>query len=585
MAWVLAGDGLRVVSDTEDVSIPTTSTSTLLVERRPGYALVRHLRMYHFEGVLGRAPAGTYTADMEGVPVQVEGCDPSLSAWTEDTTGTVESYLSYVEDYDHFAGDDVTELGVVSIDSTREDVAFQTQVPTRKQNMEWEVVVLDPTGAETIETLTLEVVYKDPCVVELPNGDGWLMVLSRYRMDPDRASSMSPGLSLGDIVAWWSDTPDFRGEAVVGPFLLVDSLNAWPSTAEIPLRLWLGTATAAVVEEGGTRWLMVYYTVEPNALGDADPYLDVIGGAAYAELLADFTPGVAAKAINYNALMLRIRAEYVRGEPTLTREDSVSHLSLSYFPEDYYGFSDIDGELLGAIRVWLFEASPGYPRRVRAFTSVYSDDDEGGGGAPQWVDPAAAVCDDHLSLYLAALLSPDEKEAERSGAIVIYSAAESDTGMGSGHGLWRVRAVRDGLLLHDADTDSLTIATFGKDFLAAPLEEDEDGYLHSPDQIAEGEAGVGWKDPDPVQLVTGDWAVYGQDNSSADAPLSLFLGDSDDGCSTAADLYSTLRLPRLASFKPTSPDRPVVVLGHTPSGRLSSFRRTRRTARPFGPMR
>lgn len=112
----------------------------------------------------------------------------------------------------------------------------------------------------------LTVNYKDPSVIALPSEaeggpGGWLMVMARYLSEYGGSTQDD---SFAQIVAWWSDTSDFRGESTVGPFLLVDGAHAWEE-GEFA-RLWLGTPGVVVSAREGSQGfdLYVYYSADES---------------------------------------------------------------------------------------------------------------------------------------------------------------------------------------------------------------------------------------------------------------------------------------------------------------------------------
>jgi hypothetical protein len=122
------------------------------------------------------------------------------------------------------------------------------------------------------------VIYKDPHVVHLPNGQGWLLITSRVRWPDERLgdprfpagpSYLAPGLSVSDVVAFHAPESDPGFEDlgggvghVSGPYLLVSSMDAVPGKTGV--RYHLGVPAGAVWRPallGDV--LLVYYVADP----------------------------------------------------------------------------------------------------------------------------------------------------------------------------------------------------------------------------------------------------------------------------------------------------------------------------------
>lgn len=378
-----------------------------------------------------------------------------------------------------------------------------TAVPSFKANMSWgyEKVVAELGSSEVVASSdTFHVLYKDPSVVELPDGS-WLMLLARVRFyDGDNADHTN---SLGDIVAWWSPDPTFASDQVVGPLLVVDSLCALPLTAYVggtpvsdpygvipgsAVRLWLGVPGGVVDPQ--QEELLVYYVAEKNAEPASRPKMDAYApGATYEVALADadFTQGIYLKRIQLADLQERIAAEL--GNPfTYTAESSAT---------GFGRLAVIPGTLEGRVAIWssAFEAEFGLATHFDAIFKSRA----GGRAVLKLADPQPTWTNtEGLALVFAAVYN------EEGGA------KESDVHAASGHGIWRAAAV-DGS--NGAEFD------IGGDLLG--------GSGGWDDQIVAADGGSQYLDPDPVQLDDGSWVVYvGQnDQGGQSSPLLRFHGD------------------------------------------------------------
>lgn len=536
MSFTSRGAAIRVLSGGTYTDHVTTSTSTVVVHDYSSAIPKTHLRKFMTPQNWGR----TAYAEFE-VPHDTE------SIWTEvglttDADGAASNLRIVYIDGPSVSAASTGALParfVVDVDAVSQ--LFYTSVPRQKSGQSWQYTYVGDasTGyAETTATGTFNVSYKDPHVIELPDGEGWLMILTRGRYldtvgEPSKYTDL-PGEALSDIVGWWSPTADFDGTEVVGPFLLVDSLRAWP---DADIRLWLGTAGATVVRVDGEYMLMLYYVTEASRARDVDPpYIDLEGATAYQAQLdaAGFTSGTACKRILLNRLLACVNIA-TRWAPFIATNES------RWEPDDA-----IEGELLGSIRPWILQrgagsgasSSVGVPlRRVRAFDAVY-----GGGslGPLRPLDPCPVACEDHLVLWVAVLTVDNTSPGD----------AAQPGKLGTGSGMWRMRAVDAGTLLYDQDADDWVVPTYGKDMLLAPVEEDDAGIPRSADQILEAQTSTGsWIDPDVFQLPTGPWVLHtGSQGSSG--PMLCYVGTQADGCVTAGDLLAVATTARPSKPEP-----------------------------------
>lgn len=383
--------------------------------------------------------------------------------------------------------------------------------------------------------------HKDPSIVELPNGGGWLMLLARTRSWETILSDScagaagqlgsSPTNSMGDIVAWWSADPSFDDgvATVLGPFFMVDSIHALPG---LELRFWLGVPTGAIVEEAGADYLYLYYQVEPplEAAGFTAPApLSVLRPDAYDPGLSYRNWSLALAGYAHTGSATRV---YKRG--LAVKRIAVAELIafLSYGSTDEPAWTSSDtapGELLGQVRVWACDtgAIGPYPFVVPFDTAFGASVEDG----PVSADPSAVATSTGLNLYFSTL------EPRRGSGL--------PTDPRHGYGIWRCVAVPDStagtpdLVYEQKDGQGRVYSTisvapkFGVDFVlcVAPL----GGGAYPRDMVAPAPSSGFYLDPDVVQDPSdGSWRVYvGQERES----LTLFLGDPADGTTPWQDAW------------------------------------------------
>ena len=129
------------------------------------------------------------------------------------------------------------------------------------------------------QTAEFDVYYKDPCVVHLPNGKGWLMLLARHRVLAGSPIPQSVDASLADIVAYWAneEDPDFKQtedisedlHAVRGPYWIAINLSTL-GPATNGYRFWLSVPSGCIMKnEEGEDLLAVYFVAEATQYPDA----------------------------------------------------------------------------------------------------------------------------------------------------------------------------------------------------------------------------------------------------------------------------------------------------------------------------
>lgn len=578
MAWSNSGASIQVVdsvstycSALEPQNLPITSTSTILLDVDGSYSLRVYMNLYDDFRSSMRLASTDYERYSPSETV-VKPC-PADSSWTERFP-TSKKHILYL-DSSSLTLPIVVDIGLPS-------QLFETCIPTEVDEAAVTYAVLTQLsdlsasppveGAWEYETRYLFAQYKDPSVVAVPSDyvsskgfTGWIMVVARYLVprtegssfdepaEGDAAMSPIPDTSFAQIVAWWSDTPDFTGKNTIGPFLLVDGANAWEDGEYV--RLWLGTPGVAILpsdSEQGAYDLFVYYSADPTIRGyfgpDYETLTDLVKQSAYSRALsrAGFQPGVGCKRISLKTLMDAVDYEKTNEKS----DDRFRHTDTDVWNPS----SALEGTLLGGVRIWLPEGRRrGLGHSVRSFFADYD------WRYLRFADPAPTLCGtetDSLSLYLAI----NQRDLPY-GTVAMdpYPATLSE--LGSGHGLWRGRAISDGTVLAYSATvlgETHTyriVATFGKDFLCAT----QDSVANiSPDQLMESKnyasynpviADTGtpmptmhiWIDPDPVLLDDGTVRVSGgaavPSGGSALGDYTAYVGDAATACESARALF------------------------------------------------
>jgi hypothetical protein len=480
MTWLSPGAALVTA---ENSGVKTTSTSTV---RLPALNLGRgvktnDLRMFGVDrnqvDELGPAP----TPWLLGAG----------SAWTQVETGDPDKWTQ-----EFLAGNSETR----QFDLTN---IYGTAVPKFKYGQTWsyeQVVVADGVTSVEIISRDFTVSYKDMSIVELPDGS-YLMLLGRYRLEgTDSTDRPQPGSSnsLGDIVAWVSPDLTFAGDQVVGPFLVVDSLDAIPSGT---VRLWLGVPGGVV--DPVRQELLVYYVAESNEVaGDrpAVPFADAYGELkVYTDALASagFERGIFLKRIPLATLQARV-ADELASPTRFTDESQVwSDAPDVRVVPDLFGFgraAALEGTLAGRVQISTGDS-------VNLLGGPTFEEYFDGGGDPAQI-PAVAdpqpvwSSTGRLTLYFAAI-----------GALGFDGNAVSTT---SGHGLWRA---------------SVVPGSAGAAFVVSVQRE----RLRFTDQIATADSDALLLDPDPVELDDGTWLVFAGQQAANSGPLLVYTGWARDG--------------------------------------------------------
>lgn len=371
-----------------------------------------------------------------------------------------------------------------------------------------------------------------PATVYGPHG-GWLLLGARSRVKAKRGldgitlrpetTDLTATNAIADIIGYFvpGTSPDFDSSAV-GPFLVVDSLDALPFSSTQPFRCMCGVPGAAFVEDSsGTTWLMVYYVVEDawkNVIDAASPspatfdqvtsgYVQLAHLAYFGGTFADVGRGIAVKRIAASTFAAQV-ATLLAGtsppssEATWTRTDAMA------------------GTLLGKARFWVAKSGTLWsmvsPWETE-FGSTFTDTSSPGPEVtvlttPVATDPSPALCEGQLVLYHARI----PRRADNDVSQEIFDGT-------NGHGIWRAALLPDGKVLAPFGGPSTSITTdFGRDFVVAPgtgstgLSVDQivvDGISYTAPRDASGESfynSTDWRqhlDPDPFELPSGDWCL------------------------------------------------------------------------------
>ena len=169
-------------------------------------------------------------------------------------------------EYHYIAILDSDTRGAFSIDLSASPAFGTTWIATRRRLDGERLDVIqrwtDPLSTRPTTSTEGDVSYADPSVVAVPDalGGGYLMLLSRHRaFTAPTASASTTGSEkdISDIIAYWSETLDFRDDsgAVQGPLLLVDSLDG---LLDGPFRAWLSVPSAAFVLDPATQPLRLH---------------------------------------------------------------------------------------------------------------------------------------------------------------------------------------------------------------------------------------------------------------------------------------------------------------------------------------
>jgi hypothetical protein len=435
------------------------------------------------------------------------------------------------------------------------ETVYLTVIPTFRQEIElwYSSMTWYADGSSTVDVqqTTFSLFYKDCALVRIPieHGGGWLMLMTRCRKPDwdgeDARSSNSPGSCTSDIVCYHTEEsePTFATSDVIGPFWLVDSLNAIHDDLEaagIRIRAWLSVpgGIVRVDEADGEAWLYVYYTCvasgarpfgtdkESTFYGaeTSETYgLDVgeEGWNAAREAALDYDPqaaalgldafsgGVMVKRIRVSQLMDWIAAGTANTDEATWETDAAAAI--------------VPGELLGQIRVYEEEPDAGGAPVYLAMRDL------------SFADPSPLECEDSVFSVFLAVHSYDE-------AFGMASGEEGTTQ----YGIWKARALpTKGDTVQGRDY----VMTDPDDLVVGARPEDTE-----PLDTARTQTCVYYSDPDTVSTPDGAYRTYttrtqktldetGRTESADLDGLRRFDGDHDDACGVSSSGPPTLDAP------------------------------------------
>lgn len=415
-------------------------------------------------------------------------------------------------------------------------------------------VVVGAGGLESLGPI-IGIVYKDPFVLHVQTGgaaDGWWMFLSRYRTsatDPPSSTSEPPNIpdtgpeyALGDIVAFWSASPQFRSDDVKGPYRIVASTectNVAPAGSGI--RFWCGTSGAVVVTSAmsgdSEDWLYVYYVVQKSSalLGDIDDRGVTIGVVENDNRLDSIMETLAV-----TAGIETVEGVWVRRIP-LADLGSALNDSTSFGEEASWGDLGVptglvaEGNVLGQVRIFSAQDLSDSLASTGAPGEDILQKNPGASVPLFWADPAPIVgqnesLDDVLALFVAGIPSPTIETdllADPSSGVtpddpfgVIADTSSAAADAESYVGAWACVAV-------DASTCRSFGLTYGTAFTVRTKRLDR--------VKPEGHTGAGVPifplDPDPVVGATGTGVqvyVGQQDSYGTSYPLEVYTNDATE---------------------------------------------------------
>ena len=389
-----------------------------------------------------------------------------------------------------------------------------------------------PAPFTVTEPLDFYVVFKDPCVVKVPESlapeGAWLMVVGRFRVlssaasDAEAASNLcNPAQSIGDIVAFVSNNTEFVADAATGrtlrgPYLLVDSLAA--VSLKQRFRLWLSVPGAAFAKDS-TSWdppgdnnpvlknldgpdlfLYVYYVIEKSVDNTGAPPFDYVSIGTWADEY-DRWAGGSFDSDGAGIAVKRFLASDLLGN--LLNSDYLTSLVLTQ--QDAWNKNDaLPGDLLGGVRVWIPDGGLGSGLRyVRSFDDVFAatvPDPMNPGAAPVDVTPKAvdpeAILDEAGALHLLFATFPRR----------MFEGVPELITPDNGWGIWHGVALPSGLSLRVGGGAEVS-TVHGKDIVIRPKTLGGDWR----DLVAPSNAWAAdprrYIDPNIIRDAAGNWVV------------------------------------------------------------------------------
>lgn len=453
MGWTVEGSTVEIHAQGAEGALQATSTSTVALGPADVGGAAARLRLYGVDDQM------------------VTRSLPAARAWGRQVAsnpcgarGPVISYLDALAPF-RFVIDGAMALGA-------------TCVPAGRSGVSWPVKV-----GGSLRTLAMNVSYKDPTVVRLPDAS-WLMVLARYRTLASSPGEQKPGRSVGDVVAWRAADPGFS-QKLTGPYWLVDGQHALPDQAK---PAWLGVPSAVVAGQGADLRLDVYFAY----------HTDDTNGRSYLEQALDPSPAPRAPVVTPPGGSPKQGV----GVKRFRWADLAGTLAIPSAPEaGWESIGALPGTLLGRARVW---AASDLPGMARPFEEAFSQ--------VRVVDPAPIACPGAPDLFFAAIHEGGPQAAR---------------GPQDAHGIWHATALPTGALVCAAGPPgapcSLTTAVEGLDFLVAA------GGTGSRSRLAATGPGNLYLDPDPVRLPAGGLRVAAGNVEAADG-LTWMKGAASDVC-------------------------------------------------------
>lgn len=416
MAWGTPSVGIQLLKGGV-VAYYSSVTSTSTIEVAPAEDDAWVLRMY-----LDPSDSQVPNAVRDNVK------EPNVISAGLDPAPTEARYICYLDS--DTSGDFSLELTARALP--------QTWIATYRDFSAWPLVTPEPKAGGLPSYASGGAMYQDPCVVPVPtaHGGGYLMVLLRKRtfLDlntlPQDGNTPISSQGVFDLIAYWSDNPEFNDPRAVG--------RSFPVLP--PNRAVHG----------------------PIFLVDEDPdYKSAVVGSDYSAYFTAEKGFIGGKRFDWSELLTAFK----------------------HPPPESTWTSAVDGELLGRIRIWLPRRMKSVRRRAEELLLTYED------SLKRCTDPEPESFDGDSGL--GSPLSPTRSRArsqangpdEPSGTpfvpgektFALYFRALAIGGPSLswryGQGLWRATAIPHGTELEVEEFDSsphgLT-TVLGVDFVVTP---------------------------------------------------------------------------------------------------------------------
>jgi hypothetical protein len=218
------------------------------------------------------------------------GCVPSYPPGTLSGDDAGWQRLTYIDSVDDGTGNKRFVVHVEPSDRTTTPL-ISTVIPNYKPEQDWTFTIVyygstlpAEYSSATVEhpddtiwdvrdqDVPFDVMYKDPSIVHLPDGKGWLMLLSRVRRTSAEVAASGfmtgPNDCLSDIVAYWAEESDPGFEdasTVTGPYWIAINISTLGPDTE-GIRFWLSVPGGAMISP---TTLGVYFVVEATRYNQA----------------------------------------------------------------------------------------------------------------------------------------------------------------------------------------------------------------------------------------------------------------------------------------------------------------------------